>query len=666
MTTFAVVNNSDLLPAVNYLLSNLDTNTGGNIALPGNVLVANTTTGVISQSGNTTPVGYLYQYVNIRYSNNAIGTDGFSTSSNNFAYFGVYNSAGPTPSANPVAYQWFQVSPPFDSATSRTLYYSAIGGRQVQFAAASSPPSSSFVVTVANVAIDLDIVTTAAGTPGERGPIAMAYVITTADPTKPPATDAQLTTWFEASRSAVVPPIGTGLTPVVGDTAYFTYPTTGTSVTYEYNGSVWVVVVGQVVSGDTLVGNTVPGTALQANTITGDRIQSATITGNLIAGSTITGNLIAGSTITGNLIAASTITANNIATGTITATQIAANTITAGQIAANTITAGQIAANTITATNIATGTLTTNLFTANTINANIIQANTFTANTISGQAIIANTFSANTINGQAITSGSITTDKLAANVLTANTVISTGAFIGNFASPGFWLEGNSGNARFGNTLSVGNQLTVGNNAVIGGNLTIGATANIANNLRVGNNAIIGGNLSITGLVTSSILDANTVQTTTIVPAAVSAGVSSSSNTNQDTINPVQATRYFTNTTSVISVTTATQPVYVWAQVLSIFDITPSTNYVILVLAELVRTNSVGVDTTIFSQSFTGSQTFSQFSFQARPIWAGFIDTPGVGTFTYRMAVRWINAGGTFTVNILRFSERSMLTQTLKR
>jgi hypothetical protein len=231
---------------------------------------------------------------------------------------------------------------------------------------------------------------------------------------------------------------------------------------------------------------------------------------------------------------------------------------------------------------------------------------------------------------------------LAANVLTANTVISTGAFVGNFNSPGFWLEGNSGNARFGNTLSVGNNLTVGNNATIGGNL------------------------AISGLVTGSILNANTVQTTTIVPAAVSSGVSNSSSTNQDTINPVQATRYFTNTTSVISITAATQPVYVWAQVLSIFDITPSTNYVILVIAELIRTNSVGVDTVIFSQSFTGSQTFSQFSYQARPIWAGFIDTPGVGTFTYRMAVRWVNGGGTFTVNLLRFNERSVLTQTLRR
>jgi hypothetical protein len=83
MTTFAVTNSSDLLPAVNYLLSNLDTSTAGNVVLPGNVLVANTTTGVVSQSGNAVPVAYLYQYVNLRYSNNATGTAGFDTNSNN-------------------------------------------------------------------------------------------------------------------------------------------------------------------------------------------------------------------------------------------------------------------------------------------------------------------------------------------------------------------------------------------------------------------------------------------------------------------------------------------------------------------------------------------------------------------------------------------------------
>jgi hypothetical protein len=358
MTTFAVTNSNDLLPAVNYLLSNLDTGTAGNVVLPGNVLVANTTTGVVSQSGNAVPFAYLYQYVNLRYSNNATGTDGFDTNSNNYSFFGVYNSTGPTPSANPTAYQFFEVSPPFDTATSRTLYYSAIGGRQIQWVAASSPPSTSYQVTVANVAIDLDVVTTATGTPGDRGPIALCFVITTADPGT--ASSAQLTTWFEASRDSLTPPIGTGLTPVVGDTATFTWaagPGSPTE-TYSYNGSVWVTADGQVVSGSVIVADSLPGTAIVANTVTATQI------------------------------ATNTITANNIATGTLTTNLFTANTINANIIQANT-------------------------FSANTISGQAIIANTFTANTINGNAI---TF--NTLNGNSITSGSITADKLQANVLT--------------------------------------------------------------------------------------------------------------------------------------------------------------------------------------------------------------------------------------------------------
>ena len=421
MSTFAVVNDSEILPAVNYLLSNLDT------GVPGNVLVANTTTGVISQSGNTTPVAYLYQYINIRYSNNNIGTSGFDINSNNYAYFGVYNSATPTASVNPVSYQWFEVSPPFDLATSRTLYYSALGGRQIQFAAANALPSSGYVITTANVAIDLDVVTTAVGTPGERGPVTQASVITTADPNT--ATTAQLTTWFEAPRDAVTAPIGTGLSPPVsGDTATFTY-TGGVgqpNATLNYNGSIWIPVDGQVVNGNVIIQNTLAANAIITGSITSTQIAANTITGNRIAANTITGNLIAANTITGNLIAANTITANNITTGT----------------------------------------LTTNLFTANTISGNII------------------------------TGGSITTDKLAANVLTANTVISTGATVGDFTSTGFWLQGNTGNARFGNTVSIGNSLTVGANATIGGNLTV------------------------SGLVVSGSLDTNTVNTTNMVTLSV--------------------------------------------------------------------------------------------------------------------------------------------------
>ena len=310
MTTFAVTNSSDLLPAVNYLLSNLDTGTAGNVTIPGNVLVANTVTGVVSQAGNVTPVAYLYQYVNLRYSNNATGTDGFDTNSNNYSFFGVYNSAGSTPSANPTAYQWFQVSPPFDTATSRTLYYSAIGGRQIQWAAASSPPSTSYVITTANVAIDLDVVTTATGTAGDRGPIALCFVITTADPGT--ASSAQLTTWFEASRDSLTPPIGTGLTPVVGDTATFTWaagPGSPTE-TYSYNGSVWVAAEGQVVSGSVIVADSLPGNTIIASTVTATQIAANTITANNIQTGTLTTNLFTANTINANILTANTFTAN--------------------------------------------------------------------------------------------------------------------------------------------------------------------------------------------------------------------------------------------------------------------------------------------------------------------------------------------------------------------
>jgi hypothetical protein len=333
MSTFAVTNSSEVIDSVNYLLSNLNTgNVTGNLSVPDGTLIGNSSTGEITRYNTVGEIyGYINQFVNLRYANNASGTSGFSTVPTNSLYFGVYNSATPTPSANPAAYQWREVAGGF--GTTKTIYYSAIGGRQVLWAAASSPPSSNYVISVANVAIDLDVVTTAAGTPGERGPIAMAYVVTTADPNT--ATSAQLTSWFEAARDSLTAPIGTGLAPpVAGDTATFIYGAgSGTpSGTFSYNGSIWNLVVGQVIDGNVIVGNTLPGNTIVQGTITGDRISV----------NTIEGNNIAGDTITGNKITSNTITATNIQTATITATQIAAGTITANQIAANTITANNI------------------------------------------------------------------------------------------------------------------------------------------------------------------------------------------------------------------------------------------------------------------------------------------------------------------------------------
>ena len=575
MGTFAITNPEEVLSAVNYLLSNQGQGSGNaNVTIPGNVLVANVTTGIIGTYGNATAQAtwFEYPFVNLRYANNATGTSGFSTVPTNSNYFGIYNSVSTTPSSNPAAYNWNQVAGGF--GTTKIIYYSSIGGRRVVWAPANSAPSSDYVASVANVAINLDVVTTAAGTPGQRGPIAMAYVITPANPIT--ATPTQLSTWFSAPRDAVSAPIGTGLSPpVVGDTAQFTYaagigqPT----VAYTFNGSIWVPVTGQV------------------------------IPGNVIVAGTLAANAIVAGTITATQIAANTITANNILTNTITATQIAANTITANNIAAGTITATQIAAATILGNNIAAGTITAN--------------------------------------------------NLAANTLTANTVVSTGATIGSYTSPGFWLQGSSGNARFGNTLSIGNNLTVGNNASIGGNTQIG------------------GNLTVSGLISGGNLTSNTVTTTTIRPNSVSFGLGSSSSTQQNVNNPVSGVIYYTNTTSSITTTQASQPVYVWAQCLSILNFNiPITPYAVFqILCYLTRTNSSGVDTIIFTQTFAKQVPYTDTSYSNTPTWAGFQDTPATAdTYTYKVGFNWLIPSGQGAAQVYQwaFRDRSILTQTLLR
>jgi cytoskeletal protein CcmA (bactofilin family) len=140
----------------------------------------------------------------------------------------------------------------------------------------------------------------------------MAYVITTGNPNT--ATAAQLTAWFSASRENTVPPIGTGLTPVVGDTASFTW-TAGAgqpNATLTYNGSIWIPVTGQVINGNVIITGTIAGNAIIANTVTATQIATGTITSAQIAAGTITANNIAAGTITANQISASYLYTGNI------------------------------------------------------------------------------------------------------------------------------------------------------------------------------------------------------------------------------------------------------------------------------------------------------------------------------------------------------------------
>jgi carbonic anhydrase/acetyltransferase-like protein (isoleucine patch superfamily) len=91
-----------------------------------------------------------------------------------------------------------------------------------------------------------------------------------------------------------------------------------------------------------------------------------------------------------------------------------------------------------------------------------------------------------------------------------NALIKDNLGIGNLA-----VIGN--NLTIGTNANIGNNLIVGNNALVGNNLGIGNNAVIGNQLIVGTNAQIGGNLTVAGLITSANLNANTVQTVTMVP-----------------------------------------------------------------------------------------------------------------------------------------------------
>ena len=608
MTTFAVVDNNQLLDSVNYLLSNLNQSDTGNanVIIPGNVLTANATTGIVQPYGSNIlpPTWFSFQWINLRYATNATGTQNFSSSPTNALYFGIYNSTTATPSANPAAYTWTEVAGGF--GTTKTIYYSSIGGRRAQWVAAASAPSADFLASTPNVAINLDIVTTAAGTPGTRGPIAMAYVITPSDPTV--ATSSTLTTWFEAPRTNVVAPIGTGLAPpVTGDTASFTWAAGPGSptVTYSYNGSIWVPVTGQVISGNVIITGTLAGNAIIAGTITGDRIAANTITGNTIQLSAITGNLIANTTITGDKIVTGTITANNIAANTITANNIAVATITSAQIAANTIQGNNIAAGTITANN------------------------------------------------------------LAANTLTANTVVSTGATLGSNTSQGFWLQGNTGNARFGNSVSIGNQLTVGEAARFGNSVVIGNNLTIGNILTIGNSAVIGGNLAVSGLITAGNLISNTVATLTMQPNSVSSTSAAQNYSGRIATNATAGQYYVLTPTVTVDVPTPGATLTVqWSGSITVQWSVGAAN--VIITWALFRSVGGGA----FSLQNSTSTQGSPYTFTSSNGFT-YVDTNnatyGTGvTYRYYVAVRADAATGSFSfLNIDRLNS-SIFAQNLKR
>jgi hypothetical protein len=177
------------------------------------------------------------------------------------------------------------------------------------------------------------------GASGSRGFIPLAYVLTASDPTS--YSEAQYNTAFTAPRANVTLPIGTGYSPVNGDTAQFFYATGNISVFKTYSTLTspnWANVTGQVIDGNVLVSGTVTASKLAANDIYALTIQStgATAGNNSSTGFWLqanTGNARFGGNVS---IGANLDVQGLITTGNLQNNTVITNTITAGAVSQTT------------------------------------------------------------------------------------------------------------------------------------------------------------------------------------------------------------------------------------------------------------------------------------------------------------------------------------------
>ena len=135
---------SELSEAVNYLLSNFATGVNSD-AVTGQII--GPTGGII---------GYLYKYMAVKYADSADGSVNFSNSPTGRLYYGLRNTNDASESSNPTDYIWYKVTGGFGSL--KFLWYISTGGRQIQFAIATTAPDTGWVQDT-GASIDLDIVT---------------------------------------------------------------------------------------------------------------------------------------------------------------------------------------------------------------------------------------------------------------------------------------------------------------------------------------------------------------------------------------------------------------------------------------------------------------------------------------------------------------------------
>ena len=135
---------SEVSDAVNYLLSNFTQNVSADPAT-GQVIGP---TGVVQ--------GYIYRYIAIKYADSFDGSVNFTNTPTSRGYYGLRNTDTATPeSTNPADYLWTQVTGGFGST--KLLYYTVTGGRQISFFAGLAAPSALWQADSGS-AIDLDVI----------------------------------------------------------------------------------------------------------------------------------------------------------------------------------------------------------------------------------------------------------------------------------------------------------------------------------------------------------------------------------------------------------------------------------------------------------------------------------------------------------------------------
>jgi len=249
------------------------------------------------------PATYPYQYLQIKYGDDNVGT-GFSNTPTNKTYFGLHNSNTPLESTNPADYTWYLSATPF--GTTQFLYYLILGGRKIKFAVNNALPDYKWKQD-SGVAVDLDVLV-------------------------PP---------FTISADEI-------LANAVTELKIANNAVTATKIT--------VAALDQIFGN--LNPNTVTATQIATNAVTELKILNGAITNNKIGTAVITGDKILANTITGSLIAAETIGAQAIAAGAITAVKIDAGAVTADKILAGSVTAAKINVNELAAISTVTGNLT--------------------------------------------------------------------------------------------------------------------------------------------------------------------------------------------------------------------------------------------------------------------------------------------------------------------